>query len=138
MAVTSVRQYTYGALGGQKLRYVGATKDVGLLTDIKDFDFYQPDVQGRTNIEYTMDDVLRGKPGKRISTKNAKGQLEGVKEIVQPTPGANVYLSIDARIQYIVEKTLRFVARAACETGVPNNGELLAMASVPSFDPNKC
>src|SRR6201997_2778178 len=84
MNVTPVRQYTYGALGAQILGYVGATKDIGLLPDIKDFDFYQPDVQGRTNIEYTMDDVLRGKPGKRILTKNAKGQLEGVKEIVQP------------------------------------------------------
>jgi penicillin-binding protein 2 len=137
MNVTPVRQYTYGALGAQILGYVGATKDIGLLPDIKDFDFYQPDVQGRTNIEYTMDDVLRGKPGKRILTKNAKGQLEGVKEIVQPTPGANVYLSIDARIQYIVEKTLRFVGRAACVVVDPNNGEVLAMASVPSFDPNK-
>jgi penicillin-binding protein 2 len=135
--VTPVRQYTYGALGAQILGYVGAPKDIGHLPDIKDFDFYQPDVQGRTNIEYTMDDVLRGKPGKRILTKNAKGQLEGVKEIVQPTPGANVYLSIDARIQYIVEKTLRFVGRSACVVVDPNNGEVLAMASVPSFDPNK-
>ena len=137
MNVTPVRQYTYGALGSQILGYVGAQKDISHLTDIKDFDFYQPDVQGRTNIEYTMDDVLRGKPGKRIVTKNAKGQFEGVKEIVQPTPGANVYLSIDARIQFIVEKTLRFVGRAACVVVDPNNGEVLAMASVPSFDPNK-
>jgi penicillin-binding protein 2 len=137
MNVTPVRQYTYGALGSQILGYVGAQKDISHLPDIKDFDFYQPDVQGRTNIEYTMDDVLRGKPGKRILTKNAKGQLEGVKEVVQPIPGANVYLSIDARIQYIVEKTLRFVGRAACVVVDPNNGEVLAMASVPSFDPNK-
>jgi penicillin-binding protein 2 len=135
--VTPVRQYTYGALAAQILGYVGAPQDVGHLPDIKDFDFYQPDVQGRTNIEYKMDEVLRGKPGKRILTKNAKGQLEGVKEVIQPTPGANVYLSIDARIQYIVEKTLRFVGRAACVMVDPNNGEVLAMASVPSFDPNK-
>jgi penicillin-binding protein 2 len=135
--VTPVRQYTYGALASQILGYVGAQKDISKLPDIKDFDFYQPDVQGRTNIEFTMDDVLRGKPGKRILTKNAKGQLEGVKEIVQPTPGSNVYLSIDARIQFIVEKTLRVVGRAACVVVDPNNGEVLAMASVPSFDPNK-
>ena len=135
--VTPVRQYAYGALGAQILGYVGAPKDISHLPDIKEFDFYQPDVQGRTNIEYSMDDVLRGKPGKRIVRKDAKGQLEGVKEIVQPTPGSNVYLSIDARIQYIVEKTLRVVGRAACVVVDPNNGEVLAMASVPSFDPNR-
>ncbi len=135
--VTPVRQYTYGALGAQILGYVGAPKDISHLPDIKDFDFYQPDVQGRTNIEYSMDDVLRGKPGRRILTKNAKGQLEGVKGIVQSSSGSNVYLSIDARMQYIVEKTLRFVGRAACVVVDPNNGEILAMASVPSFNPNK-
>jgi penicillin-binding protein 2 len=135
--VVPARQYNYGALAAQILGYVGAPKEIGHLPDIKDFDFYQPDVQGRTNIEYSMDDVLRGKPGKRILRKNAKGQLEGVKEIVQPTPGSNVYLSIDARIQFIVEKALRYVGRAACVVVDPNNGEVLAMASVPSFDPNK-
>jgi penicillin-binding protein 2 len=135
--VTPVREYAFGALGAQILGYVGAPKEISHLSDIKDFDFYQPDVQGRANIEYTMDDVLRGKPGKRILTKNAKGQIEGVKEIVQPTPGSNVYLSIDARMQYIVEKTLRYVGRAACVVVDPNNGEVLAMASVPSFNPNK-
>jgi penicillin-binding protein 2 len=135
--VIPVRQYTYGALAAQILGYVGAPKDISRLPDIKDFDFYQPDVQGRTNIEGSMDEVLRGKPGKRILKKNAKGQLEGIEEIVQPTPGSNVYLSIDARIQYIVEKTLRYVGRAACVVVDPNNGEVLAMASVPSYDPNK-
>jgi penicillin-binding protein 2 len=135
--VRPVRQYAFGALAAQILGYVGAPKDIGHLPDIKDFDFYEPDVQGRTNIEYSMDDVLGGKPGKRIVRKDAKGQLEGVKEIVQPTTGSNVYLSIDARIQYIVEKALRFVGRAAGVVVDPNSGEVLAMASVPSFDPNK-
>jgi penicillin-binding protein 2 len=49
-----------------------------------------------------------------------------------------VYLTIDARIQYIVERALRDagVGRAACVVVDPNNGEVLAMASVPSYDPN--
>ncbi len=98
---------------------------------------YEPDVQGRTNIEYYLDDELRGKPGKRILKKNAKNKIEGEKEVLQPTPGANVYLTIDSRIQYIVETTLRVVGRAACVVVDPNNGQILAMASVPSYDPNK-
>ena len=137
MTVRPVRKYLYNAMAAQILGYIGAPKDINKLPDVKDFDFYSPDVQGRTNIEYFLDDDLRGKPGTRILKKNAKNQLEGEKEVIQPTPGSNVYLTIDARIQYIVEKTLRNVGRAACVVVDPNNGQILAMASVPSYDPNK-
>jgi penicillin-binding protein 2 len=135
--IRPVRKYIYNALAAQILGYVGAPKDINKLPDVKDFNFYQPDVQGRTNIEYFLDDELRGKPGRRILKKDAKNHIEGEKELIQPTPGANVYLTIDARIQYIVERTLRSVGRAACVVVDPNNGQILAMASVPSYDPNK-
>ena len=135
--IRPVRKYVYNALAAQILGYVGAPKDINKLPDIKDFNFYQPDVQGRTNIEYFMDDDLRGKPGRRILKKDAKNHIDGEKELIQPTPGANVYLTIDSRIQYIVERTLRAVGRAACVVVDPNNGQILAMASVPSYDPNK-
>jgi penicillin-binding protein 2 len=135
--IRPVRKYVYNALAAQILGYVGAPNDINKLPDIKDFSFYQPDVQGRTNIEYFLDDDLRGKPGRRILKKDAKNHVEGEKELIQPTPGANVYLTIDARIQYIVERTLRSVGRAACVVLDPNNGQILAMASVPSYDPNK-
>jgi penicillin-binding protein 2 len=135
--IRPVRKYVYNALAAQILGYVGAPKDINKLPDVKDFNFYQPDVQGRTNIEYFLDDELRGKPGRRILKKDAKNHIEGEKELIQPTPGANVYLTIDARIQYIVERTLRSVGRAACVVVDPNNGQILAMASVPSYDPNK-
>jgi penicillin-binding protein 2 len=135
--IRPVRKYVYNALAAQILGYVGAPKDINKLPDVKDFSFYQPDVQGRTNIEYFLDDELRGKPGRRILKKDAKNHIEGEKELIQPTPGANVYLTIDARIQYIVERTLRNVGRAACVVVDPNNGQILAMASVPSYDPNK-
>jgi penicillin-binding protein 2 len=135
--IRPVRKYVYSALAAQILGYVGAPKDINKLPDIKDFNFYQPDVQGRTNIEYFLDDELRGKAGRRILKKDAKNHINGEKELIQPTPGANVYLTIDARIQYIVERTLRSVGRAACVVVDPNNGQILAMASVPSYDPNK-
>ncbi|MBV8485941.1 MAG: penicillin-binding protein 2, partial [Verrucomicrobia bacterium] len=135
--IRPVRKYVYNALAAQILGYVGAPKDINKLPDIKDFNFYQPDVQGRTNIEYFLDDELRGKPGRRILKKDAKNHIEGEKELIQPTPGANVFLTIDARIQYIVERTLRSVGRASCVVVDPNNGQILAMASIPSYDPNK-
>ena len=87
-------------------------------------------------MEYFFDGVLRGKPGKRILKKNATGKIEGERDVIQPTAGANVYLTIDARMQYIVERAIRSVGRAACVVVEPNNGQILAMASVPSYDPN--
>jgi penicillin-binding protein 2 len=135
--VKPVRKYIYNALAAHILGYVGTARDINKLADVKDFNFYQPDIQGKTNIEYYLDDALRGKPGKRVLKKDAKNQLEGEKEIIQPTPGANVYLTIDARIQYIAERALRSVGRGAAVVVDPNNGEILAMASVPSYDPNK-
>jgi penicillin-binding protein 2 len=112
-----------------------SVQDTNNLSDLKDFDYYDPDVQGRTNLEYFIDGVLRGKPGKRILNKNAKGKIEGERDVIQPTAGANVYLTIDARMQYIVERAIRSVGRAACVVVEPNNGQILAMASVPSYDP---
>ena len=53
-----------------------------------------------------------------------------------PKQGANVFLTIDARIQAIAEEALRAVSRAGAVVVDPNNGNILAMASVPSFDPN--
>jgi penicillin-binding protein 2 len=135
--VRPVRKYVYNALASHLLGYVGTARDINQLSDIKDFNFYEPDIQGKTNVEFYLDDALRGKPGKRILKKNAKNQLEGEKEVIQPTPGANVYLTIDARVQYITERALRAVGRAAAVVVDPNNGQILAMASVPSYDPNK-
>ena len=135
--VRPVRKYVYNALAAHLLGYVGTARDINKLSDIRDFNFYEPDIQGKTNVEFYLDDALRGKPGKRILKKSAKNQLEGEKEIIQPTPGANVYLTIDARIQYITERALRAVGRAAAVVIDPNNGQILAMASVPSYDPNK-
>jgi penicillin-binding protein 2 len=138
ISVKPVRHYVYGALAAHLLGYVGAPLDVNVLPDIKDYSFYQPDVDGKSQIEASMDTYLRGKPGTRILHKNVKGVIEGEDRVDPPKPGDNVYLTLDARIQMIVEQALRhpLIGRAAAVVVDPNNGDILAMASVPSFDPN--
>src|SRR5207253_7586514 len=78
----------------------------------------------------------RVKPGVRYLRKSAKGRIEGVLREDPPEQGANIFLTIDARIQAIAEEALRAVSRAGAVVVDPNNGNILAMASVPSFDPN--
>ena len=136
IAVRPVRSYVYGALASHLLGYVGPPDETNK-EEARKFTFYQADVEGKTQIEKTMDEYLRGKPGVRYMRRNAKGQIEGVLKEDPPQPGANVILTLDARIQMITEEALRVVGRAAAVVVDPNNGNILAIASVPSFDPNK-
>ena len=136
IAIRPVRSYVYGALASHLLGYVGPPDETNK-EEARKFTFYQADVEGKTQIEKTMDEYLRGKPGIRYMRRNAKGQIEGVLKEDAPQAGANVILTLDARIQMITEEALRAVGRGAAVVVDPNNGNILAMASVPSFDPNK-
>src|SRR5437773_597917 len=135
IAIKPVRSYIYGALAAHILGYVGMPNDIDK-EEAGKFTFYQQDVEGKSNIEKTMDQYLRGKPGVRYLRKNAKGTIEGVLKEDPPQQGANVFLTIDTRIQAIAEEALRAVSRAGAVVVDPNNGNVLAMTSVPSFDPN--
>jgi penicillin-binding protein 2 len=135
IAIKPVRSYVYGALAAHVLGYVGAPDDIDK-EEAKKFTFYQGDVEGKSNVEKSADEYLRGKPGVRYLRRNAKGTIDGILREDPPQQGANVYLTIDARIQAIAEEALRSVGRGAAVVVDPNNGDILAMASVPSFDPN--
>jgi penicillin-binding protein 2 len=135
IAIKPVRSYVYGAFAAHLLGYVGAPDDINK-EDAKKYTFYQGDVEGKSNIEKLMDTYLRGSPGVRHLRRNAKGQIDGVLKEDPPQQGANVFLTLDARIQAIAEEALRAVSRAGAVVVDPNNGNILAMVSVPSFDPN--
>ena len=127
IAVRPVRQYVYGALAAHLLGYVGAPLHIDQLPDVDKFTFYQPDVDGKSQIEHSMDKYLRGKPGVRVLQKNVKGVIESEVRQEPPQPGNNVYLTLDARIQTIVEQALRHpqLGRAAAVVIDPNSGDIL-------------
>jgi len=138
IAVKPVRQYVFGALAAHLLGYVGAPNDIDQLPDVDKYTFYQPDVEGKTQIEAQYDKWIRGTPGVRVLQRSVKGVITGEVRSEAPKQGNNVYLTIDARIQYIAERALRQsgIGRGAAVVVNPKNGEILAMASVPSYDPN--
>jgi penicillin-binding protein 2 len=138
IGIKPVRLYRYGALAAHLLGYVGAVNNIDAQPDVRDYTFYQPDVEGKSQVELYLDKWIRGTPGMRVMQRSVKGVIEGEVRRVPPKPGNNVYLTIDARIQYIVERALRQsgIGRGAAVVVNPQNGEILAMASVPSFDPN--
>ena len=138
------RHYIYEAFACHMLGYVGKPEDENKEPDYfkangdKKFDYYKSDIVGRSSLEKFCDKWLRGQPGTRILERSAKGKTGAEKDRIEPIPGNNVYLTIDARIQMIAEKTLREagVGRAAAVVVDPNNGDVLAMASVPNYDAN--
>jgi penicillin-binding protein 2 len=135
LTVRPVRRYVYGSLASHVLGYVGAPNAINK-EEAARFNFYQPDTEGKAQIELALDADLRGEPGSRVLQRNAKGVIEGEVAINPPRQGNNVQLTLDARIQFITEQALRAVGRAAAVVVDPRNGDILAMASVPSFDPN--
>ncbi len=90
---------------------------------------------GKTGIERYYEDRLHGEPGYERVETNADGRALRAIERVPPKTGQNLYLSIDARLQEAAEAA--FEGKAGAVVAVdPRNGEVLALVSVPSFDPN--
>ncbi len=90
---------------------------------------------GKTGIERSYESELHGEPGYDLVEVNVDKRPLRVIERVASTPGKNLYLSIDARVQRITEDA--FEGRAGSAVAIdPRNGEVLALVSVPSFDPN--
>ncbi len=138
ISVRPVREYIYGALGAHLLGYVGAPNDIDKLPDVGDYTFYQPDVEGKSQVELYLDKYIRGTPGVRVMERNVKGVIDREVKSVPPKQGNNILLTIDARIEYIAERALRDakIGRGAAVVVNPRNGDILAMVSVPSYDPN--
>jgi penicillin-binding protein 2 len=138
LSTLPIRQYPYGTLASHILGYVKEWgKDIPQDAARK-FDHYVGDERGVGGVESTMDDVLRGPGGKRTLIKNEKGRIVGTQDwdYTRPGVGARVELTIDARFQYLVENVLRRAGRAAAVVMDVHTGEVLAMASVPDFNPN--
>ncbi len=100
------------------------------------YDFYVADTRGADGIERSQDDYLRGRPGRRTLQRNEKGVIVRENSFEPAMPGLDVYLTIDARQQHICETALRDVGIGAAVLLDPSNGDILAMASAPSFDPS--
>ncbi len=132
IAARPVRLYTHGAFASHIVGYTGKPESSEQVGD----DGSEFETVGKKGIEKVYDSHLQGKPGGRILQVNYRGYIMGEEAEQLPTVGNSVFLTIDARIQYIVEEALRGVGRGSAVVMDPNNGDILAMASVPNFDPN--
>jgi penicillin-binding protein 2 len=131
------RRYLYDSLACHVLGYMNLADPDQVPAERKqDFNYYVGDDYGVMGVEKTMDHFLQGKPGKLIIERNEKNKFVGEVSRTEPEPGSDVFLTIDARIQMVTEQSLRKVGRGAAVVIDPRNGDVLAIASVPSFNPN--
>lgn len=96
------------------------------------------DIIGKGGLEQYYDEFLRGKPGYRKVIVDSRGRVQSELETVPAQPGQDLVSTIDLDLQMAAEESL---AKSITHRGMivamdPNNGELLAMASLPNFDPN--
>ena len=121
------RYYPMGSLASKVLGFTGG------------------DNQGIIGLEVEYDDILRGEPGKILTTTDARGiELDGVGENrEEPQQGYNLRISLDADIQKYVQQAARKVMEEKQAERVsillmnPQNGEIYACVNVPEFDLNE-
>jgi penicillin-binding protein 2 len=133
--VAPSREYPYGALASHVLGFIKPWKK----GDIPDgYLHYIGDPFGEDGIEKSMNDQLTGHEGIKTILKNDKGKTLGVVDYQRPAKGTDIYLTLDARLQQITESILQHygVGKGAAVIMDPNTGEIIAMASVPNYDPN--
>jgi cell division protein FtsI (penicillin-binding protein 3) len=105
--------------------------------------FVGMDNEGMSGVEYANEGDIRGEPGRRIVWMDARKRRAASRVEKSPSPGRDIYLTLDETLQHIAEHKLEQAVR---ETGSkramailmrPATGEILAMAVVPGFNPNR-
>ena len=155
-----VRDYPYGEIAAHIIGHVGEVRssaEAEALTARAPGRQYQAgDAVGVRGVEATFESRLRGQPEIRVVELDALARVVGTREIAQPAvPGEDVVLTIDIDLQHAVEQVLAEELEAArlrpaCLTCEPHRGrngsivaldvrtgEVVAMASAPSYDPNE-
>jgi penicillin-binding protein 2 len=131
-----IRVYPQGKVAGQIVGYCGRT---GRNPDgiIDNHETIWPETEGREGIEQTFNDMLTGKHGEYKMTFDKDGRKTSEKIVSPPVPGHTVVTTLDLRLQELAEKALAAKAkRGAIVIMDPNNGDVLALASWPDYDPN--
>ena len=128
------RRYPYGALFSHVIGYVGRV-DAADLQAMGDSRNTALTHIGKAGIERYYETRLRGQIGYEEIETNVEGRALGVLRRHDAKPGADLYLSVDARLQQAMQDAFDGQHGAAVAVD-PGTGEILAMVSLPGYDPN--
>lgn len=131
-----LRRYPQGELTAHLLGYTGVA-----LPDqhgpIAEKEYLAPLVEGRAGMEKSLDDQLRGIDGEVLRVFDASGVLRHQEVLREAKPGDTLILSLSLKMQRLAMEGLRKSGRPGAFVAVDaDSGDVLAMVSYPSFDPN--
>ena len=146
-----IRSYPFGDLTGHAVGYVSSIS-ASDLERINRRDYAATSLIGKSGIERSYEVTLRGSVGYRQQVVNAQGRIlldpvaigntlpsldsaQGALETRWPTPGKNIFLGLDVRLQIAAHRALEG-RRGAAVAIEPGTGDILALVSMPTFDPN--
>jgi len=130
------RFYPNGPLAGHILGYAGRS---GRPADgpVQNNELLWPATEGREGLEQTFNTQLTGRNGQMDVAFDATGQKASEKIVIPPQPGANVITTLDEEAQRITEEALdKGATRGAIVLVDATNGDIVAMASTPCYNPN--
>ncbi|RUR10276.1 penicillin-binding protein 2 [Legionella sp. km772] len=130
----SMRHYPLGEVTAHALGYVGRI-NVDELRKVDATNYRATNYIGKSGIEKYYEDLLHGKVGYQMVETDVSGRTLRVINKIPPHSGAKLYLSIDLRLQQAAYEALKD-KRGAAVVIDSHNGEILAMVSSPSFNPN--
>ncbi len=134
------RQYSDSKTNAHILGYTGIANKEDLSGNSE---FLLNDIVGKSGLESYYDKELRGQDGQRANFRNAKGEIIDEKLLTEPVAGDNLYLTIDSEFQsYFYQRLKQGLNSLGRQSGVGiainlQNGEVLALVSLPSFDANQ-
>jgi penicillin-binding protein 2 len=129
------RLYPPGGFMAHAVGYVGEVSEADL--NQSKYAYYSPgDVVGKSGVEEAYDEILRGTDGSRDIIVNSHGKEVGLLGQELAVPGKDLKLTIDLDVQKAAERALEGKIGAIVAMD-PHTGEILAMASRPTFDPNQ-
>lgn len=128
------RHYPLGKLAAHAIGYVGRINERELQR-LDASDYLGTSYIGKVGIERAYEELLHGHVGFQQVETNAQGRTLKVLERTLPEPGRNLYLNLDVRLQRVAEQAFgdRNGALVAID---PRNGGVLALVSMPTYDPN--
>jgi penicillin-binding protein 2 len=144
-----LRRFPQGNLAAHILGYVGEISPEQLKSDhFKDVRprYFPGDLVGRDGLEYSYDRFLRGRPRIEKVIVNSAGEVIATRTKQEQLSGDDLVLSVDAEVQKVTERALKAGIDAARGAGYaapggavvvmdPSNGDVVAMASLPNYDP---
>ncbi|PYS42885.1 MAG: penicillin-binding protein 2 [Acidobacteria bacterium] len=139
LPATPQRRYPPNGTLAHVLGYVGEISPEQLKQPEFQKKGYKPgDVIGQEGLEAVYDEYLRGRDGFRKVIVDSRGHIQSEVERVEPQSGQDIVTTIDSDLQQAAEDQLRKSpkGRGVIIAMDPNNGEIFALASAPTFDPN--